>query len=98
MQTYLKSQMSLVNKDSICVPGDKLFLSVIVCKVLVPGNTVTALLEQLESDTPYSVNVVALYADGEGSSVSDNGKTRESERRKPFVRCSWLILRTLCHL
>ncbi|KAG1936321.1 collagen alpha-1(XII) chain [Pimephales promelas] len=43
--------------------------------VLVPGNTVTALLEQLESDTPYSVNVVALYADGEGSSVSDNGKT-----------------------
>ncbi|CAM4650285.1 unnamed protein product [Leuciscus chuanchicus] len=43
--------------------------------VLVPGNTVTALLEQLESDTPYSVSVVALYADGEGSSVSDNGKT-----------------------
>ncbi|XP_056111849.1 collagen alpha-1(XII) chain isoform X1 [Rhinichthys klamathensis goyatoka] len=43
--------------------------------VLVPGNTVTALLEQLDSDTPYSVSVVALYADGEGSSVSDNGKT-----------------------
>ncbi|KAK7142862.1 hypothetical protein R3I94_012270 [Phoxinus phoxinus] len=43
--------------------------------VLVPGNTVTALLEQLESDTPYSVSVVALYADGEGSSVSDDGKT-----------------------
>ncbi|XP_048046488.1 collagen alpha-1(XII) chain isoform X4 [Megalobrama amblycephala] len=43
--------------------------------VLVPGNTHTALLQQLESDTPYSVGVVALYADGEGSSVSDNGKT-----------------------
>lgn len=43
--------------------------------VLVPGNTHTALLQQLESDTEYSVSVVALYADGEGSSVSDNGKT-----------------------
>ncbi|ROL42797.1 Collagen alpha-1(XII) chain [Anabarilius grahami] len=43
--------------------------------VLVPGNTHTALLQQLESNTPYSVSVVALYADGEGSSVSDNGKT-----------------------
>ncbi|XP_077094714.1 collagen alpha-1(XII) chain isoform X3 [Siphateles boraxobius] len=43
--------------------------------VLVPGNTLTALLEQLDSDTPYSVSVVALYADGEGSAVADNGKT-----------------------
>ncbi|XP_052436866.1 collagen alpha-1(XII) chain isoform X5 [Carassius gibelio] len=43
--------------------------------VLVPGNTHTALLEQLDSDTDYAVSVVALYADGEGSSVSDNGKT-----------------------
>ncbi|XP_052386237.1 collagen alpha-1(XII) chain-like isoform X5 [Carassius gibelio] len=43
--------------------------------VLVPGNTHTALLEQLDSDTDYAVSVVALYADGEGSSASDNGKT-----------------------
>ncbi|TRY92824.1 hypothetical protein DNTS_024890 [Danionella cerebrum] len=43
--------------------------------VLVPGNTQTALLEQLESDTGYSVSVVALYADGEGASASDKGKT-----------------------
>uniref|UniRef100_A0A671NAX1 Collagen, type XII, alpha 1a n=1 Tax=Sinocyclocheilus anshuiensis TaxID=1608454 RepID=A0A671NAX1_9TELE len=43
--------------------------------VLVPGNTHTALLQQLDSDTGYAVSVVALYADGEGSSVSDNGKT-----------------------
>ncbi|XP_058604797.1 collagen alpha-1(XII) chain isoform X4 [Onychostoma macrolepis] len=43
--------------------------------VLVPGNTHTALLQQLDSDTDYAVSVVALYADGEGSSVSDNGKT-----------------------
>uniref|UniRef100_A0A672LG59 Collagen alpha-1(XII) chain n=1 Tax=Sinocyclocheilus grahami TaxID=75366 RepID=A0A672LG59_SINGR len=51
--------------------------------VLVPGNTNTALLQQLDSDTGYAVSVVALYADGEGSSVSDNGKTRESDCRMP---------------
>lgn len=45
---------------------------------MVPGNTNTALLEQLIPETEYSVSVVALYADGEGSSVSDNGKTREN--------------------
>ncbi|XP_052009198.1 collagen alpha-1(XII) chain-like isoform X2 [Xyrauchen texanus] len=43
--------------------------------VLVPGNTHTTLLQQLNPDTEYSVSVVALYADGEGSSVTDNGKT-----------------------
>ncbi|XP_065123394.1 collagen alpha-1(XII) chain isoform X2 [Paramisgurnus dabryanus] len=43
--------------------------------VLVPGNTNTALLEQLVPETDYSVGVVALYADGEGPSVADNGKT-----------------------
>lgn len=63
----------------------------IVGQVLVPGNTLTALLQQLESDTPYSVSVVALYADGEGSAVSDNGKTCESERRKTWSEA-------LCHV
>ncbi|XP_056623247.1 collagen alpha-1(XII) chain isoform X1 [Triplophysa dalaica] len=43
--------------------------------VMVPGNTNTALLEQLIPEMEYSVSVVARYADGEGSSVSDNGKT-----------------------
>ncbi|XP_066526013.1 collagen alpha-1(XII) chain isoform X1 [Hoplias malabaricus] len=43
--------------------------------VLVPGNTHTALLERLVPDTEYSVGVVALYADGEGAAVNDNGKT-----------------------
>ncbi|XP_052001055.1 collagen alpha-1(XII) chain isoform X3 [Xyrauchen texanus] len=43
--------------------------------VLVQGNTHTALLQQLNPDMEYSISVVALYADGEGSSVSDNGKT-----------------------
>lgn len=52
--------------------------------MLVPGNTHTALLEQLDSDTDYAVSVVALYADGEGSSVSDNGKTCESDCRTPL--------------
>ncbi|KAJ8341791.1 hypothetical protein SKAU_G00340820 [Synaphobranchus kaupii] len=43
--------------------------------VLVPGKTNTALLDQLLPDTPYSVSVVALYADGEGQPVADDGKT-----------------------
>ncbi|XP_017331753.1 collagen alpha-1(XII) chain isoform X3 [Ictalurus punctatus] len=43
--------------------------------VLIPGNTHTALLEQLLPDTEYSVAVVALYADGEGSAVEDTGTT-----------------------
>ncbi|XP_030624856.1 collagen alpha-1(XII) chain isoform X2 [Chanos chanos] len=43
--------------------------------VVVPGNTNTAFLEQLIPDTEYSVGVVALYTDGEGPSVNDNGKT-----------------------
>ncbi|KAM9466860.1 collagen alpha-1(XII) chain isoform 2-T2 [Clarias gariepinus] len=43
--------------------------------VLVPGNTHTALLEQLLPDTEYTVGVVALYADGEGAAVEDSGIT-----------------------
>uniref|UniRef100_A0A8B9LB67 Collagen, type XII, alpha 1a n=1 Tax=Astyanax mexicanus TaxID=7994 RepID=A0A8B9LB67_ASTMX len=44
-------------------------------QVLVPGNTNTALLEQLLSNTDYNVGVVAIYSDGEGAAVKDNGKT-----------------------
>lgn len=44
-------------------------------QVFVPGNTHTTLLEQLLPDTEYSVGVVAVYADGEGSAVEDNGRT-----------------------
>ncbi|XP_066579143.1 collagen alpha-1(XII) chain isoform X2 [Amia ocellicauda] len=43
--------------------------------VLVPGNTHTAFLQQLIPDTPYNVNVVALYSDGEGAPVPGDGKT-----------------------
>ncbi|KAM9839911.1 collagen alpha-1(XII) chain-like [Aulostomus maculatus] len=43
--------------------------------VLVPGNVNSAFLDNLISDTPYSVSVVALYADGEGKSVKGKGKT-----------------------
>ncbi|XP_075304930.1 collagen alpha-1(XII) chain isoform X4 [Odontesthes bonariensis] len=43
--------------------------------ILVPGTTTTALLTQLLPDTDYSVGVVALYSDGEGTTVTDNGKT-----------------------
>ncbi|XP_076612407.1 collagen alpha-1(XII) chain isoform X2 [Chaetodon auriga] len=43
--------------------------------VLVPGNINNAFLDNLIPDTPYSVTVSALYADGEGSPVNSNGKT-----------------------
>lgn len=43
--------------------------------IVVPGTTTTALLQQLLPDTDYNVGVVALYADGEGPTVSDAGKT-----------------------
>ncbi|XP_059211841.1 collagen alpha-1(XII) chain [Centropristis striata] len=43
--------------------------------VLVPGNTNQAFLDSLIPDTPYSVTVSALYADGEGSPIKGNGKT-----------------------
>nr|XP_017208134.2 collagen alpha-1(XII) chain isoform X2 [Danio rerio] len=43
--------------------------------VLVPGNLNNAFLDQLVPDTPYSVNVMAVYADGEGPGIDGNGKT-----------------------
>uniref|UniRef100_A0A7N8XBM6 Collagen alpha-1(XII) chain n=1 Tax=Mastacembelus armatus TaxID=205130 RepID=A0A7N8XBM6_9TELE len=43
--------------------------------VLVPGNTNNAFLDNLIPDTPYSVSVSALYADGTGPPVKDTGKT-----------------------
>uniref|UniRef100_UPI003AAE1D4A collagen alpha-1(XII) chain-like n=1 Tax=Centroberyx gerrardi TaxID=166262 RepID=UPI003AAE1D4A len=43
--------------------------------VLVPGTLTNAFLDNLVPDTPYSVSVTALYADGEGPEVKDNGKT-----------------------
>ncbi|XP_051868952.1 collagen alpha-1(XII) chain-like isoform X2 [Pristis pectinata] len=43
--------------------------------MVVPGNTNNVLLERLQPDTPYSVNVVALYADGEGGQLSSDGRT-----------------------
>ena len=46
--------------------------------MLTPGGTTTALLDGLLADTPYSVEVVPLYADGAGPSITANGKTREA--------------------
>ncbi|KAL0967290.1 hypothetical protein UPYG_G00250360 [Umbra pygmaea] len=43
--------------------------------VLVPGNVNMALLDSLIPDTPYSVSVLAIYADGDGPPVKGNGKT-----------------------
>ncbi|XP_061897868.1 collagen alpha-1(XII) chain-like isoform X2 [Entelurus aequoreus] len=44
--------------------------------VLAPGTSTTAFLQQLIPDTDYNIEVVALYSDGEGASISDSGKTR----------------------
>lgn len=44
-------------------------------QVLVPGNIRNAFLDNLIPDTPYSISVSALYADGEGPPVSDVDKT-----------------------
>ncbi|XP_059841504.1 collagen alpha-1(XII) chain-like isoform X2 [Hypanus sabinus] len=43
--------------------------------MVVPGNANNVLLERLQPDTPYSVNVVALYADGEGGQLTSDGRT-----------------------
>ncbi|XP_068454822.1 collagen alpha-1(XII) chain [Clinocottus analis] len=43
--------------------------------ILVPGNVNNAFLDNLIPDTPYSVSVSALYADGEASPVKDSSKT-----------------------
>ncbi|XP_013930125.1 PREDICTED: collagen alpha-1(XII) chain-like [Thamnophis sirtalis] len=43
--------------------------------VIVPSNTRNVLLERLAPDTPYSVNVIALYADGEGDPSTEQGRT-----------------------
>ncbi|XP_038160859.1 collagen alpha-1(XII) chain [Cyprinodon tularosa] len=43
--------------------------------VLVPGTITNAYLDNLIPDTPYSVTVTAIYADGEGSEMKSDGKT-----------------------
>ncbi|XP_068610238.1 collagen alpha-1(XII) chain [Brachionichthys hirsutus] len=43
--------------------------------VLLPGNINNVFLDNLIPDTPYSVSVSALYADGPGPTINGNGKT-----------------------
>ncbi|EPY83208.1 hypothetical protein CB1_000591007, partial [Camelus ferus] len=43
--------------------------------IVVPGNTRTVHLERLIPDTPYSVNIIALYSDGEGNPSPAQGQT-----------------------
>lgn len=52
-------------------------------QIVVPGNTRTVHLERLVPDTPYSVNIVALYSDGEGNPSPTQGRTREAEILSP---------------
>ncbi|XP_077407183.1 collagen alpha-1(XII) chain [Vanacampus margaritifer] len=44
--------------------------------LLVSGTTTTAVLPDLIPDTDYNVAVIAVYSDGEGATITDNGKTR----------------------
>lgn len=55
-------------------------------QVLVPGNIRNTFLDNLIPDTPYSISVSALYADGEGPPVSDTGKTRRCNTMTAKVR------------
>ncbi|KAM9778880.1 collagen alpha-1(XII) chain-like isoform 3-T3 [Syngnathus typhle] len=43
--------------------------------VLVPGSVSNAFLDGLIQDTPYRINVIAMYPDGEGPSLKSDGKT-----------------------
>ncbi|KFP75574.1 Collagen alpha-1(XII) chain, partial [Acanthisitta chloris] len=43
--------------------------------IVVPGNTRDVILERLTPDTAYSINVIALYADGEGNPSQAQGRT-----------------------
>lgn len=54
-------------------------------QIVVPGTTTTALLQQLLPDTPYNVGVVALYSDGEGPAISDNGKTCKNQGHCVYI-------------
>jgi hypothetical protein len=51
-------------------------------------------LERLIPDTPYSVNIVALYSDGEGNPSPGQGRTREAKFFStlfPVVRLAGLL-------
>lgn len=62
----------------VCI---KAHLFCVSAQILVPGSTTTALLQQLLPNTDYNVGVVALYSDGEGPAVSDEGKTCKNPGR-----------------
>lgn len=51
-------------------------VGILPAQIVVPGTSTTALLQQLLPNTDYNVGVVALYSDGEGPALSDDGKTR----------------------
>ncbi|XP_010877450.3 collagen alpha-1(XII) chain isoform X2 [Esox lucius] len=42
---------------------------------MVPGNRNTVILPNLDPDTPYIINVQAIYADGPGGDLNGNGRT-----------------------
>lgn len=63
----------MVKQNLVCPP----------LQIVVPGNTRTVHLERLIPDTPYSVNIVALYSDAEGTPSPAQGRTCEAEILSP---------------
>lgn len=55
----------------------------------VPGNRNNAKLENLRSDTPYSITVEPLYPEGPGAGLNGNGRTREIQSQHPSERFSF---------
>lgn len=47
----------------------------------VSESTTVTVLDKLNPDTRYTITVVPVYAEGDGPSLSDSGKTSESIQR-----------------
>lgn len=49
------------------------------------AGTTNTILRGLQPDTLYTVSLVPVYAEGEGKTMSENGKTSKTEHRNPHV-------------
>lgn len=59
-------------------------MCVFVCSYVqeqVSESTTKTVLDNLRPDTRYTIRVVPVYAEGDGPSLSDSGKTSESIQR-----------------
>lgn len=54
---------------------DNFFCALFYLQTSVPGNRNNVILQNLQPDTPYRINVMAYYADGPGGDLSGDGHT-----------------------